>query len=96
MNAELFAAREFEAGYHALMAALHAAEQRQDTAALDRIGAAAKSQSDQIDATQPTHKLSKSQAEQRGQMPIYHTLQLHVDAVRLRLQSRGALEDLRP
>jgi hypothetical protein len=92
LNAELFATGESEAAFHTLMAALHAAERRRDMAALDEIGAAGKSQGEQIDALQPEHKLSRLQAEQRGQVPVYHTLQLHVDAVRLRVQSREALD----
>jgi hypothetical protein len=96
MNAELFPRGECEAAFHTLMAALHVAEHARDVTALDRIGAVAKAQSDKIDAMQPPHKLSKAQADQRGQVPVYRTLQLHVDTVRLRLQSREALEDRRP
>ena len=87
LNGRAAALGEYEAAYHALMGALHLADHEGDIAILDRMAAAADEQDRAIEAVQPPHHLSRAEAARRGQVPLYQSVRVHIDAVRLRLQS---------
>jgi len=87
LNARAAARGEYEAAYHALMGALHLVDHSGDLASLERIGELARRQDDDIERIRPSHHLSRGEASRRGQVSIYASARVHVDAVRLRLQS---------
>jgi len=86
----------FEVAYHALMAALHAAEVERNVEAVQRIKRLGAEQERVIETLRPVHPLSHSAARERGTNSVYHTLQIHADTVRLRLemQQPGVLPHL--
>jgi hypothetical protein len=86
LSEEAAAANLFEVAYHALMAALHAAERDSNTDGVDRISRTAASQERTIEAQRPPHPLSHAAASHRGTESVYSTLQTHAQAVRLRIQ----------
>jgi hypothetical protein len=84
-------AGEFEVAFHALMAALHAAERvGKDAASAEslteimRVGAA---HAAKIEKVKPQHQLSRNAAKARGHTSLYDTLQLHANAARMRVQA---------
>lgn len=87
MNAQAASRGEYDVAYHLLMAALHAADHEKDAAAVERIAGLAKEQGAAIERLQPSHLLSRAQAQTRGQTAVFDSLLAHVEAVRLRLQS---------
>lgn len=87
LNAEAVARGQYEVAYHLLMAALHVADDAKDLAALERVAQLAKEQGAALERLQPSHHLSRRQAQLRGQTAVFDSLITHVDAVRLRLQS---------
>jgi len=87
LNADAVAQGEYEVAYHLLMAALHFAEAQKNVVALDRITQLAKEQGGAIERVQPTHQLSRKQAQLRGQTTLFDSLLTHIEAVRLRIQS---------
>jgi len=80
---------EFEVAYHALMAALHAAEAvGRTTASITPIGEvekAAKRQSARLEKLKPSHQLSRESARTRGHESVYDTLLVHARSTRLRI-----------
>lgn len=86
-NAEAFARQEYEVAYHALMAALHLVDHAGDEAQVEVIGRLARKQDEALEAVRPPHHLSRSAAAGRGQSALFATMRVHVDAVRLRLES---------
>lgn len=80
-----------EVAFHALMAALHAAEATGSLAAVQRVKTAAETQSRQVENIVPPHPLSSVMAASRGTQPVYHSLQAHAEAVRVRLESEAVL-----
>lgn len=92
LNRRAAARGDFEVAYHLLMAALHAADDAADEAVLTRIGDLAREQAAAVEAVRPPHHLSRHQAQVRGQTTVFDSFLAHVDAVRLRLQSRRQLK----
>ncbi|HJQ10239.1 MAG TPA: hypothetical protein VJ840_04340 [Gemmatimonadaceae bacterium] len=86
-------AEQFEVSYHALMAALHAAEiVGRDTgsvAPLDEIERVAKAQAAMVEKVKPPHQLSKSAAKNRGHNSVYETLLIHTKSARLRIEAEA-------
>ena len=84
-------AEEFEVAYHALMAALHAAELvRREVGsadALSEVTKVAEAQAAQIEKINPPHQLSRISSRARGNFSLYDTLQLHVKSARMRLDA---------
>jgi hypothetical protein len=86
---------ELEVAYHTLMAALHLADGRADMQALQRIAQLAKKQEAMVEAVQPPHMLSSVRAKNRGQTPLFESLRIHIDAVRLRHEGSAAFNRAR-
>ena len=86
---------EFQVAYHTLMAALHLADGRGDMEALQRIAQLAQAQQAMVEAVQPPHNLSSAQAKTRGQTPVFESLRIHIDAVRLRHEGTAAVRRAR-
>ncbi|HJP87178.1 MAG TPA: hypothetical protein VJ852_14400 [Gemmatimonadaceae bacterium] len=82
---------EFEVAYHALMAALHAAERvgkdAGDPSPLAEIERMAKAQSEKVEKILPAHQLSKAAAKNRGHVSVYETLLLHAKSARMRIEA---------
>ncbi len=82
---------EFEVAYHALMAALHAAEQvgreTKSISPFTEIERVAKQQAAMVEKVKPTHQLSKSAAKNRGHNSVYETLLIHAKSARLRIEA---------
>ena len=98
LNADAVAQGEYEVAYHLLMAALHFAEAQKNVVALDRITQLAKEQGGAIERVQPTHQLSRKQAQLRGQTTLFDSLLTHIEARQTRLlrlsTHRATLEDV--
>ena len=95
---------EFEVAYHALMAALHAAEgvgketaSAAGIAGIAEIERVAGEQSAQVEKLKPIHQLSPAAAKVRGHKSVYDTLLLHAKSARLRIEAdaRRAQTDFR-
>ena len=80
-------ADEHEVAYHALAAALHAAEGLDDAAACAEIERLANECRNRIDHDEPGHKLSSNTAHQRGHESIYRQLALTAVSARLRIEA---------
>ena len=83
---------EYETAYHLLMAALHLAEHRGEYDAVTHIGATGRRIGVAVEAVAPPHRLSRAQAKKRGQPAIFDQFDVHVEAVRLRLESGHEIE----
>jgi len=77
LSEEAAAADLFEVAYHALMAALHAAENDSNIDRVARISMTAASQERALEAVRPPHPLSQAAASHRGTESVYSTLQTH-------------------
>jgi glutamate-1-semialdehyde aminotransferase len=71
INADAFAAGRYEVAYHALMAALHAAQDASDPSHLRRVQQLADQQQDRIDAEAPRHRLASDVARRHGVIGIF-------------------------
>ena len=74
INAEAFAARSYEAAYHALAAALYCARDAGDEDQVSDAGRRAGEQIAWIDANDPAHALSTASARGRGNENIFTSL----------------------
>jgi hypothetical protein len=88
--------QEYEIAYHALCAALHAAEGLGDEEALRRVASRAGECRDWIDLHAPRHKLSTPSAQSRGHESIFRQLAVMADAARLRLVAEAHKKQGRP
>ena len=80
-------ADQHEVAYHALAAALHAAEALDDAASCAEVERLANESRLRIDDEEPGHKLSTSTAHQRGHESIYKQLALTAVSARLRIEA---------
>ena len=87
MNGRAAALGEYETAYHTVTGALHLADHARDPAALDRIAEIVTRQDADIEKIRPAHHLSSAQATERGQTALFASLQVHIEAVRLRIQA---------
>ncbi len=71
INREAFDSGRYEVAYHALMAALHAAQDAGDQAFLREVERAAEGQQDRIDSDSPRHRLSSHEAKRHGAVGIF-------------------------
>jgi hypothetical protein len=81
-----FADRHYEVAYHTLAAAMHCVEDLGDKQRLSMVEQTAHLQREWIDTYDPGHRLSSQSAARRGARSIYKVLDVHVDAIRLRLR----------
>jgi hypothetical protein len=92
VNSEAADIGEYEVAYHALMAALHAAEGVAEETNSDEtileIADIAKRQGARLEKVEPTHQLSKAAARTRGHSSVYETLLVHADSARQRVAAR--------
>jgi hypothetical protein len=89
-NADAFAAGRYETAYHALMAALHAAQDRHEASRLDSLSSLALQQQEKLDAVAPAHRLSSAAAGGHGHPGVYAqaSRQAEVQASLARLRGR--------
>ena len=80
-------AGQYEVAYHALCAALHAAEALDDGGACELVEREARTCRDWIDTHAPESKLSSRSAQSRGHESIFRQLAVMAEAARLRLQA---------
>jgi hypothetical protein len=73
-NYEAFAVDEYDVAYHALMAALHCAQQLKDVHALEEVERIADEQLREIDAQHPEYQHSTRSATARKHESIFATL----------------------
>ena len=76
-----------EAGYHALTAAMHCAETTGNREELRLVMQRAELRQRQLDAMQPPHRLSSTQAEWRAHTPVFASLAVTANAVLVRLKA---------
>ncbi|HEY1373207.1 MAG TPA: hypothetical protein VGH50_12105 [Candidatus Binatia bacterium] len=74
INRECFEGREFDIAYHALMAALHCAQQLKDIPYLREIERIAMEQLKYIDAHHPEYEHSTASASNRNHVSVFQTL----------------------
>jgi hypothetical protein len=86
-----FDAGHYETAYHALMAALHSAQDQHDARRLDEIAVLAASQQQRIDTDTPEHRLSSATAATRGHSAML-TLASHQAQAQALLARRRAAE----
>jgi hypothetical protein len=84
-------AHEYEVAYHLLAAALHAAK---TDSQIDEVVQRATEQQSEVDA-QPEHRLSASQAQKRGNAPLFGSLVLIANARRADMKAHRALRQSR-
>jgi hypothetical protein len=70
-NASAFAAGHYDTAYHALMAALHAAQDQHEPSRLERVSSLAMQQQKFLDQTAPQHRLSTASAGEHGHPGVY-------------------------
>src|SRR5262245_45269059 len=85
-----FASGHYEAAYHALMAALHWANDQADLQRLQTVAQLANEQHNWLDTHLPTHRLSTQSSVLRGHQSVYDTLKQQVASmIRLRELKHG-------
>jgi hypothetical protein len=87
LHDDLMAAGLAEAGYHALTAAMHCAEATGNREQLRLVLERAELRQRQVDALQPSHRLSSKQAEWRTHTPVFASLAVSTNAVLVRLKA---------
>jgi hypothetical protein len=86
-----FEAGSIEAAYHALAAAMHAAEDAGMTAGLHRVIAVAEERQQALDSAEPAAELSSSEAGKRGTSPLFATLVTIAKSILARQQGERAV-----
>lgn len=81
----------FETSYHALAAALHAAEGAGDAARIVALRSEAARQQAAVDARAPDHRLSAPSGKERGHPGWFDALALLADAAAARLRGSAAV-----
>jgi hypothetical protein len=80
---------EHQVSYHALAAAMHAAESMRDSAALESIASLAREHAQWIERNDPGHPLSTQSAALRGHHSLFEQLAAMCAAVRARLRAEN-------
>jgi hypothetical protein len=89
----LSAGGHYEATYHALMAALHCAEESEDAAQLAEVGKLFSEHKQVVDALQPPHKLSTRSSH--GARSVFEMGVCMTDAVIKRLENQHRIDEMR-
>jgi hypothetical protein len=95
LSREAHALGQHEVAYHALTAAMHAADDAADAAALERVGREAEAQIAAIDRTEPAHRLSTRSASHHGHPGVYVML-VRQAAMHVRHHEARTAEDIWP
>jgi hypothetical protein len=90
------AARQHEVAYHALAAALHAAESLADRETCRLVEQCADECLQWIDTHAPRHRLSSQSAQSRGHESVFRQLGVTAQSARLRLESELQKKQGRP
>jgi hypothetical protein len=85
LAAEAGALDQHEVAYHALMAALHAAEETGDVGNVARVESVADAENRRVEACVPPHNLSSVMAAARGTQSLYSSFHTHAEALRARM-----------
>src|SRR5262245_40379596 len=88
---EAFDAGLYEAAYHAVMAALHAAESGGDEPGVATAGETAVEFERRLDAANPGHRMASLYAQAHGGTPLFLMARTHADAVLARLRGVRAV-----
>jgi hypothetical protein len=98
VNREGFAAGHYEAAYHALMAALHFAEDLEDEGRLLRVAQVAGEQGRLLDSLPTPHRLSSRMAKARGHEGLFPMAmkQASVQARLAHMKNRSDQHDASP
>jgi hypothetical protein len=91
MHDAAFEAGRFDAGYHLLAAALHAAEELEDLERLTAIQVTAGQRQQTLDSRKPAHHMSTASARHRGNTAQYTALATIAGAVKGRIVANHAL-----
>ena len=83
----------YEATYHALMSALHCAEETEDSARLTEVGKLFAEHKQVVDALQPPHKLSTKSSH--GARSVFEMAVCMTDAVIKRLENQHRIDEMR-
>jgi hypothetical protein len=89
----LSAGGHYEATYHALMAAMHCAEEAGDSARLHEVGKLFSEYKQVVDALQPPHKLSTKSSH--GARSVFEMGVCMTDAVIKRLENQHRIDEMR-
>jgi hypothetical protein len=89
----LSAGGHYEATYHALMSAMHCAEETVDAAQLAEVGKLCSEHKQVVDALQPPHKLSTKSS--RGARSVFEMGVCMTDAVIKRLENQHRIDAMR-
>jgi len=89
----LSAGGHYEATYHALMSALHCAEETGDSARLAEIGKLFSDHKKVVDALEPPHKLSTKSSH--GARSVFEMAVCMTEAVMKRLENQHRIEEMR-
>jgi hypothetical protein len=95
LNQAAFAGGHHEVAYHALMAALHCAEQARDLSRLADVSRRCREQLQAIDRIAPAHRLSSQSARAAGHRSVFEMGASTADAAALRLQAELRLAERR-
>lgn len=96
VNREAFASGHFEAAYHALMAALHVAQDVGDRARLEEVAKLAGEEAEGVDAVQPAHRLSSTTSREHGFESVFRlaarqaSVRAHIPHTSGRAETEGA------
>jgi hypothetical protein len=85
-------AEQYEVAYHALAAALHAAEAQDHPATCDVVERLANECREVVDANSTRHKLSSESAALRGHESIFKQLAVMAVSARLRMEAEHKLK----
>jgi hypothetical protein len=86
-----FEAGSVEASYHALAAALHAAEDAGMTSGLEAVIAVAEQRQQALDSAEPAPELSSGEAGKRGTRPLFGSLAVIGRSILARQQGERAV-----
>jgi len=75
----------FDVAYHALAAAMHAAEAAKDLVALDHVLDQCVAQDAMLEGISPPHHLSTKGAQKRHTVPLYKSLRATIESTRTRI-----------
>jgi hypothetical protein len=89
LHGEAQAIAEHHVAYHALAAAMHAAESMRDSEGLENIAALAREHAGWIDQNDAKHPLSTESAAMRGHHSLFEQLAAMCAAVRARLRAEN-------